>query len=132
MNAKRGITMTNLPSWLTGTLNKHEREAMEVLRDLLDAAWGKGWCTAEDIKHPPMEPNLIGCCFKRLRACGLYQTEERVKPTQKQKHGRPLYKWAVRSSARLEQVRSAITAMNRRTLTREEPAQESNQYLLAV
>ena len=121
-----------LPSWLTGTLSKHEREAMECLRDLLDTASMTGQCTAEDIKHPPIERNVIGATFKRLRACGLFQTDERVKTKSKSRHGRPVHVWKVKNFARLEQVRAGISAMNRQTLLRQEPEVKSGQYLLGV
>ena len=123
--------MTTLPSWLRGTLTKHERDAIDCLRDLLDAAWERGVCHAENITHTPSEPNVIGCTFKRLRSCGLYQTDTRIKPTQRRKHGRPLYEWRVNDHARLETIRDAIAARNRETLL-SEPQSAGGQYLLGM
>jgi len=121
-----------LPSWLRGTLSKHEREAMEVLRDLLEAAYSKGRCTAEDVQHVPQERNVIGSVFKRLRSCGLVQSNERITPKDRQKHGRKLFVWEVENHARLERILSEIKNQNQRTLIREEPDQRQGQYLLSI
>jgi hypothetical protein len=121
----------SLPSWLIGTLSKHDQEALSCLRDLLDAAYARGSCTAEDIQHLPAQRNVIGSVFKRLPSCGIKQSERRVRPQKPEKHGRLLWVWEVDSYARVEAVRAAIKAKNKATLLNE-PAKEGKQYLLGV
>jgi len=85
------------PTWATGTRSKHWREAATILAELLEAAYFSDKCSANDIKSRELisESNVIGAVFKRLRGCGLEQTNERIEPTWKQAHSRPLYVWRV-------------------------------------
>jgi len=59
--------VNNEPTWATGTRSKHWREAATILAELLDAAYFADKCSAN----------------------------ERIEPTWKQAHSRPLYVWRV-------------------------------------
>lgn len=102
------------PTWATGTRSKHWREAATILNELLEAAYMSDKCSANDIKSRVLitESNVIGAVFKRLRGCGLEQTETRIEPTWKQAHSRPLYVWCVVDRAllvsRIDSVRDLL------------------------
>jgi len=106
--------VNNEPTWATGTRSKHWREAATILAELLEAAYFADKCSANDIKSRELisESNVIGAVFKRLRGCGLVQTNERIEPTWKQAHSRPLYVWRVVDRAllaeKIEQVRDLL------------------------
>jgi len=67
------------PKWLNPMLLKRSPLGVRVLCDLLEAAKRKGHCSANDIKTaiPKESCNTVGGVFKKLRGCGLKQTDYR-------------------------------------------------------
>lgn len=86
-------------SWLAPMLNKRSIDFMRCLLDLLEAGLRTGRCSANDIQIRNLqEPNVIGGTFKVLHKFGFVHTDERIKTTAIQKHGRRVDVWVLSDS----------------------------------
>jgi len=100
------ITKEPEPKWLNPMLLKRSPLGVRVLCELLEAARCKGHCSANDIKTPIPKGacNTVGGVFKKLRGCGLRQTDYREEASRASQHGRKVYRWKVVSYPRLRHV----------------------------
>ena len=115
-------------SWLNPMLRKRPLEAIRVLSELIEAGLARGQVSANDISVYTCCPNSIGAAFKLLKRYGFVQTNERIKPDEKCKHGRLLFVWQLvdRSAAEtfLDDCRKALMAR--------EPSEGGAQMLLKM
>lgn len=116
----------NDESWLVGLLNKRPLDSIRVLLDLVGAGLARGECSANDVASYVSEPNTIGCAFRVLKRYGFIQSDRRIKPVDKCKHGRPLYVWELKDRNQAEVFLAAL----RRVLVVREPSEGGSQLLM--